>query len=497
MKLDASFPLKLCINLAHRADRWKAAKAEFAKQGLTVQRSPGVPAGQVRDPWGFQNERRYACSLAKRLAIRRAYLAGAEAVLIFEDDIVFHPQWRERLAEIELPEDWGLFYLGCRHFERPEVVSPWLVQCRLATDNHAFAVRRDYFQKVIRGLRGTRKGAPRTILYSDLQLAGWQDRIPAYAVYPNLVWQRANHSDNSRSVVAWYDADGRQYEGRHCIEGLEVEMRRRWPERVARTSGPSDDRKTGGPEAPATVTAELPTWDWLAGHPPVRRLEKAFPFRGYINLARREDRRNEVDYQFAMQGLAVDRLAAVDARNLKSARGYGLVTEYACSLSHRLVLREGWRSGAEAVMVFEDDLILHPQFRELLEALSIPEDWGIFYFGCKHFKEPDVIQAGVVRVTGAWCMHAYAVRREWLPTVLRELRGCQSGTGGRSECDIALTRLAGRIPTYAAYPNLAWQSPGYSNIRGHDRKTFTAEGHQLWRPELLAGVNEQMRQLTG
>ena len=144
------------------------------------------------------------------------------------------------------------------------------------------------------------------------------------------------------------------------------------------------------------------------------------------------------------------------------------------------------------MLVFEDDLVLHPQFRELAEALPLPEDWGIFYFGCKHFCEPVAVQPGIVRVTGAWCMHAYAVRREYLPMVLRELRGGHPSTGGRSACDVALTRLADRIPTYAAYPNLAWQGPGHSNIREHHRDSFTAEGHQTWQPELLARANERM-----
>ena len=487
MNPDSAFPLKLCINLPHRTDRWQVARAEFAKHHLGVERQAGVPASRVRDPWGFQNERRYACSLAKRLAIRRAYLAGVEAVLIFEDDIVFHPEWRERLAQIELPEDWGLFYLGCRHFQRPEVVAPWLVRCRQATDNHAFAVRREYFQQVMRGLKGTRKGAPRTILYSDLQLAGWQDRIPAYSAYPNLVWQRPNHSDNSRAVVGWYNDRGEQMGHRDNVAGLQEEMHERWPDRV-----PGEYPEASQPTDPDQPTRERPSWSWLMGKQALRRLEEAFPYRRYINLARREDRRNEAEYQFAVQGLAVERLAAVDARHLKDARGYGRVPEYACSLSHRQVLREGWRSRAEAVLVFEDDLILHPHFRALAEALPLPEDWGIFYFGCQHFRSPEVAGPGVVRVTGAWGMHAYAVRRRFLPVVLKELRGVQPDTGGRAACDLALTRLVDRIPTYAAYPNLAWQGPGLSSIRGCERTPFTAEGHQHWQPELLTLVNAQM-----
>ena len=120
--------LKLAIvyvNLAHREDRRAETEYQLFQLGLTAQRQPGIKAAWVRDPWGFQNERRYACSLAKRLAIRRGFQTGAEAVLLLEDDVVFHPEFHDRLAGIELPENWGLFYLGCRHCSRPRFATCW------------------------------------------------------------------------------------------------------------------------------------------------------------------------------------------------------------------------------------------------------------------------------------------------------------------------------------------------------------------------------------
>src|SRR5687767_7266856 len=80
-------------------------------------------------------------------------------------------------------------------------------------------------------------------------------------------------------------------------------------------------------------------WHWLDGAPLLRKLEDAFPLRCYLNLARREDRRTEAEYQFAQQGLAVERMAAVNGRTARSMRGYATAGAYGCAMSHRLLLR--------------------------------------------------------------------------------------------------------------------------------------------------------------
>ena len=225
--------LKLAIvyvNLAHREDRRAETEYQLFQLGLKAERQPGIKAAWVRDPWGFQNERRYACSLAKRLAIRRGFQTGAEVVLLLEDDVVFHPEFHDRLAGIDLPEDWGLFYLGCRHCLRPGLVQKHLVRCTRATDNHAVIVRRSHYRAVLRGLAGQHRGAPRTILYSDLQLASQQDRIPSYAAFPNLAWQKYSWSNTGECPLTAYHEDGRQGLFPEMMTEVEAEMEQAFPD---------------------------------------------------------------------------------------------------------------------------------------------------------------------------------------------------------------------------------------------------------------------------
>ena len=224
MDLSADFPHKYFLNLDRRTDRRARCEELFAELGWNVQRQPAVDAQTLTSPRGFDSAGRYAHSVSTRLILRRAALAGAEAVLILEDDVVFHPALAERLAEMELPADWGIFYLGCQQCERPEVIAPGLVRVRAPLDTHAWLVRREYFLEVRRAMRGNYWPANGgTIPNADILLAELTRRVPAYAAFPNLAWQEEDESDLAGGAYANYEPDGRQKHNRGCLPGLLAE----------------------------------------------------------------------------------------------------------------------------------------------------------------------------------------------------------------------------------------------------------------------------------
>jgi Core-2/I-Branching enzyme len=221
--LDAVFPHKYLLNLARRQDRRERCEELFAAQGWSVRRHPAVDSRRLSWAHGFETPGKYAHALSTRMIVRRAMLAKAEAVLILEDDVVLHPFLAERLAEIELPDDWGIFYLGCQHHQRPEVVAPGLVRVAAPLDTHAWGVRAKYFWELRRALRG--KFWPRAdrTPASDLLLAELTRRVPAYAAWPNLAWQQEEISDITGGVCGNYDPDGTQYHSGGCLRGLLAE----------------------------------------------------------------------------------------------------------------------------------------------------------------------------------------------------------------------------------------------------------------------------------
>ena len=91
----------------------------------------------------------------------------------------------------------------------------------------------------------------------------------------------------------------------------------------------------------------------------------------YINLERRQDRRQEIEQELAAMGLNGERFNAVD-------KDPGIV---GCNMSHTQVLRDADTANLENILIFEDDfqfLVDKPTFYKQMEdffALNI--DWDI------------------------------------------------------------------------------------------------------------------------
>jgi len=158
-------------------------------------------------------------AISKRLAIRRAMCAGVSALFLFEDDAVLHPNWRQLLSSIELPDDWGIFMLGAFHQAPPVPVADGLVRCVHAVDHHAIGFRSSHFRELRTLLRGHNGSQLMGLAgYSDQRVANVQDRIPTYAAWPNLAWQSDVDAPTN------YDSHGRQKVSVENVRGLDAAM---------------------------------------------------------------------------------------------------------------------------------------------------------------------------------------------------------------------------------------------------------------------------------
>lgn len=277
MNFDKTFPLIYCLNLAKRQDRRVRCEEIFEMHGLRVWRFPAVDAGRVKRLHGFENAGRYAHSISTRLIIRRAMQAKAPAVFIFEDDVVLAEDWRKRLAVFDLPEDWGMFYLGCQHQMRPQVVGPGLVRVRGALDTHAWGIRASHYRQALRVLAGRNDAQPSLLPPADLLLARQQqkdDGFAAYAVFPNLAWQEEEHSDLVNGIFSNYDSDGWQRPARNVIVGVCAEALggRAWPAAVteARKVVPFYEQRWERPVLQLTEEAPAPKMVLPILTPPVK-----------------------------------------------------------------------------------------------------------------------------------------------------------------------------------------------------------------------------------
>jgi hypothetical protein len=205
-------------------------------------------------------------------------------------------------------------------------------------------------------------------------------------------------------------------------------------------------------------------------------LNALFPYRAYVSLPRRMDRRGWLQARMADAGVSAEWFRAIDARRLRGSKGFKGLPQRAHSLSFRLLLRTAKRRDSAALFVLEDDAVFHPEFRERIAALELPDDWQIFYFGCQHLAPPKRVNDGVVRVRRALDTHAVAFRRGAYLEARKIMRGRPTA---RDQCtDVLLSHLHEKLPTYAAFPNLIWQALGESDIAGRSYSNYDNEGSQ-------------------
>lgn len=251
------------------------------------------------------------------------------------------------------------------------------------------------------------------------------------------------------------------------------------------------------------------------------KFEELFPARVYLNLGRRPDRRGEVEWKFLNAGIEVERFAAVDARYVNRmalenkkrderiqtnarhpddvsswVRGYENAGRYALALTQRLAIRRAKLIGASAVLIFEDDVVLHPNFKSLVEALSLPEDWGLFYLGCCH-EEDDIepVSPGIVKTTSAIDTHAFAVNQRYYDRILKTLDAkCKPIDEITSASDRYLQSVQHVIPTYASFPNLAWQGYSVSDLANKEYSNYRDAGTQKAHPHRVRTLFNKMYQ---
>jgi hypothetical protein len=273
MNLEEQFPYRVYLNLARRQDRRFAVQGELERAGIGgVERFAAVDGKRMGSPRGFGSKGYYALAVTNRMVLRRAALRGAEAVLMFEDDVILHPRFQELVAQIELPEDWEMFFFGCKHVAPPEPAGRGLVRVRKAWDWHAVAFRERAYLKVRRALAGLgapsvpaaagwhggaggTRGAPRLLPSNDQRVGELQgEGLVTYAAWPNLAWQRVNASDLVMGTYSAYGPDGEQAVEREAIEGLTERMVAaygpggglRWPEAGNERGGKRHPRAMAG-----------------------------------------------------------------------------------------------------------------------------------------------------------------------------------------------------------------------------------------------------------
>jgi GR25 family glycosyltransferase involved in LPS biosynthesis len=174
----------------------------FTAHGIqSVRRFSAIDGNEtVLPPHWIHTRGAYGCLESHVRVVREARDAGLSSVLVFEDDVVFDPQFKEKFATFiqELPADWDMLFLGALHKDEPVKVSEHIGHITKANSTFAYAIRNTVFDAFI----DLNNRAEHVL---DMNSFVLQQRFNCYCFMPNLVWVESEYSDvQNRLENHWY-----------------------------------------------------------------------------------------------------------------------------------------------------------------------------------------------------------------------------------------------------------------------------------------------------
>lgn len=183
------------INLVHRTDRLKIAKAELNRAGITDYTIfPAVDARKLKIKGTEEdNQGLIGCFLSHLFILQEAMMNKYKSVAIFEDDILMTGDFESRYnkAMEQIPDTWQMLYLG--YYERsggPKIqISENITIPRDTWGTHAYILRNEGIKIMYDNLQVIKS-------HIDVQIS--HEIVPkmyTYCVYPSLVNQSGIKSD--------------------------------------------------------------------------------------------------------------------------------------------------------------------------------------------------------------------------------------------------------------------------------------------------------------
>jgi glycosyl transferase, family 25 len=202
----------IVINLEHRTDRRLDMQRQLESIGWRAEFFPAIRPDSTDD---FPSIGVRGCFLSHLSVLKKARDAGAQQLVILEDDVNFSPQFTERwafsMSELE-GREWSIFYPGHKFEHLPDglqrVPPDTAVQCA-----HFIMFNGPAIPMVIGGLElilsrpaGHPEGGPMHVdgAYSTIRMQN--PSLVTYAYFPALGYQRPSRTDIGSPK--WFDRVG-------------------------------------------------------------------------------------------------------------------------------------------------------------------------------------------------------------------------------------------------------------------------------------------------
>lgn len=166
-RLNDYFDKIYCLNLDRRKDKWQKVSNQFEKFKIEVQRwsaidgqtisdetfdlyNPNKIVGEDASNLGIvENKNSIACLLSHLQIILDAKKNNYKRILIFEDDIIFHKDYKSRMSKV-VNSEWKILYLGASQFDWTGIViDNDFYRCKKTLGTFAYAIDCSLFDEII------------------------------------------------------------------------------------------------------------------------------------------------------------------------------------------------------------------------------------------------------------------------------------------------------------------------------------------------------------
>lgn len=171
-----------------------------------------------------------------------------------------------------------------------------------------------------------------------------------------------------------------------------------------------------------------------------------------INLDRRTDRWKTAQQEFSNWGIEVERFSAMEDENPMKG----------IHMSYQKVFQE---NAGSQLLVLEDDVHFTLPYSICLQACDhLPDDWAMFYLGGNATEKLKLVSPFIYRARGVVTTHAILYSRE-MTQWLAENMEVPEAVDRSNTIDVWFANtIQHQFPAYIAYPQVAEQRFGYSDI---------------------------------
>jgi hypothetical protein len=200
------------INLPHRVDRRMETERQLARIGWSAEFFPAVRPGEAA---GFPSIGARGCFLSHLAVLQKGLAAGADRVVVLEDDVNFAAgfadRWQSTMAALEqLP--WSIFYPGHALTGLPSGLSR-LAPATPVRCTHFMMLEGRAIPQLVAGLQtilarppGHPAGGPMHVDGAYSTMREQNPSLMTYALSPTLGYQRPSRTDIGDS--RWFDRVG-------------------------------------------------------------------------------------------------------------------------------------------------------------------------------------------------------------------------------------------------------------------------------------------------